>query len=223
MSISTILQRYRRFAFAWIAVSSACLGFYAFMVQPAGKELEHLRQQTESLKLEVDLTLNKTSEPALRRLSESLLRTQEAVQPFLTGPDALTSLHLQIRRWAGDHQLQNFTSHHSSDVARQVLAYAPGLAQSTLEIEFEGSFKNFAVFLNRLERADPALFIDRFSIARPWNLDDENPLNSVSMTITVLTPVDRDVIAPDADRISPVADANVIPMAADLQGRGRSQ
>ena len=74
----------------------------------------------------------------------------------------------------------------SVDKANRALLDIPQcdvVGENQIDVFFEGTFNQFAAFLNSLERHEPVIFVEQFKISRDLRDDTRN---KVTMTLSVL-------------------------------------
>jgi hypothetical protein len=97
-----------------------------------------------------------------------LLRVQQLnsdLRRFVTDSDGSANLTFDISRLANQNNVLSFSIKARDNKG---LFEVPGcslIGENRFDISFAGDFKRFAMFLNALERHEPVVFVDAFSIA----------------------------------------------------------
>ncbi len=92
-----------------------------------------------------------------------------------------------ISQIANDEKVSSFSIKTKDSRELSALPDCSYIAENHIEISFTGHFKQFATFLNALERHRPVLFIDKFMITNS-RLEDAGYRVSLDVTFLVGKP-----------------------------------
>lgn len=156
---------------------------YGLLTYPAQRDLDGLKRRLHLQTQEYQTAIEQTSEEALARLQEELDENGRLLDQFVVASETLTPVHLEIRRIAQELELKDFSSQSRSQATLSEIPGCTRIGEKYIDIEFKGSYTQFAAFLNGLERMKPVLFVDRFAVTRRGQYK-EDP--SISITVAVL-------------------------------------
>ena len=167
----------------WAICFIALLLSYLLVLAPQ----ERLRRMTES-KLADTKRLAQSARDAAEERNKNLLLEQlsnsgDRLQDFVVEQEDAANLTFDIGRISSEVKLNSFSSIFTgSDGTIKTDNYKHIIARQ-ISVNFNSSFNKFAIFLNRLERSRPVIFIDTFSITRSAESDSGH---KVDMKLAVL-------------------------------------
>ncbi len=200
MSKKLSLQpQHKRLGMIWIVAMIGCGIAYGLLTYPAQQELDGLKRRLQRQMQEYEITVEQTSETAKARLQEELDANRALLDQFVVASESLTPVHLEIRRIAQELELKEFSSQSRSQADLSEIPGCTRIGEKYIDIEFKGTYTQFAAFLNDLERMTPVLFVDRFSVARRGQLSEE-PAVSITVAVLVKTPQEGNPTSPSPSR-----------------------
>lgn len=116
------------------------------------------------------------------KLSQQIESLKAKLQNFALDFEDTTNLTLDISRIANEKNLNLFSikTRDSKEIPN-----ASHLYENKVYVSFTGGYRQFATFLNTLERHRPVVFIDKFAISRS-NRDGAGTDKDINMTLAVL-------------------------------------
>jgi len=170
-------------AFLW----AVCfIGFFLFYLVALGPQ-EKLRGQTESKLAETQRLAQAATEAAEEKNKAGLMgqvqQSRQMLGRFVTGEKSADSLTYDIGKIRSDEALEAFNLSPGGSESVVKLDNCEHIYGKHLSVNFTSSFNQFAAFLNALERNEPVIFIDTFSITRSR---EEATGHKVDMTLAVL-------------------------------------
>lgn len=140
--------------------------------------------QLEEKKRAYAQALEAAKPPAVAGLREEVESLEERIRAFVLKPEELADLTFDVGRLADDRRVKSFMVSCGSSRKGAAVAACERLSANSIEARFSGSFRQFATFLNMLERHRPVVFVDKFKIRRSQNEGDGH---KVDMDLVVLS------------------------------------
>ncbi|HEX42851.1 MAG TPA: hypothetical protein ENN81_12445 [Phycisphaerales bacterium] len=177
---------HRKYAAAVAMIWAACLvlGLFAYMlvISPQQKARRRIEQQLAKDKAAFELAVDAAKPENREKMNRQLEQLTARLDDFTVPASEAASLTFDISRLARDHQLQEFSIRGKE--AHEKTAESASLVANRIVVSFNGSFTQFARFLNALERNGPVLFVDTLSIVKP---SDRSGVQRAEMDISALT------------------------------------
>lgn len=167
--INWTLTRFQKTALSVWAGAGVLLiaGFFAVYL-PQHRALGQINQKYIESGKQAQLAQKAAAEDTRKQLEICTRQTAEQLGAFTIPSDQISSLVFDIGRMAGELNLAGFAS--KSIDAQQPLSdkkkAKPLLSEAWLSVEFQGSYQQFANFVNRLERSSPVVFVEKVFVTR---------------------------------------------------------
>lgn len=167
--INWTLTRFQKTALSVWAGAGVLLiaGFFAVYL-PQHRALGQINQKYIESGKQAQLAQKAAAEDTRKQLEIRTRQTAEQLGAFTIPSDQISSLVFDIGRMAGELNLAGFAS--KSIDAQQPLSdkkkAKPLLSEAWLSVEFQGSYQQFANFVNRLERSSPVVFVEKVFVTR---------------------------------------------------------
>ena len=170
-------------AFLW---ATCFIGFLLFYLVVLGPQ-EKLRSLTQRKLAETQRLAQAATEAAQEKnkaaLMERIQQSRQTLDRFVTGQKSTDSLTLDISEIRSDKALGAFSISPGGSESVVKFDNCEHIFGKHLSVNFTSSFNQFAAFLNALERNQPVILIDAFSITRSR---EEAAGHQVDMTLAVL-------------------------------------
>lgn len=149
------------------AVSILLLGAGYFMLYEPRTQLL-VRTENKLSESNETLALAKMAdrEDSQRKQAERLENTQQTIDRFSISQENITALVFEIGEIANELRISEFSSKIRDYSQMQKAGNAGCLQESWLSIECTASFEQLMQFINRLEKHDPVVFVEKLSIQR---------------------------------------------------------
>ncbi|MFC1604100.1 hypothetical protein ACFL5F_03645 [Planctomycetota bacterium] len=136
---------------------------------------ENIRRITES-KLADTKQLAQSAKEAAEEKTKNLMLEQisnsgERLKDFVVEQENAASMTFDIGRIKSEIRLNSFSSNFTGSEGTIKTDNYKHIIARQISVNFNSSFRKFAIFLNRLERNRPFIFIDTFSITRSGESD----------------------------------------------------
>jgi hypothetical protein len=174
-------------ALLWGGASMVLSGTYMFLMLPQQKESELLGKQLMEKRLRYNLSKAADSEQARVQLSEKVNELTEQLDTFAAKVEDLDSLWFSVSRIAGEIGVDGFQVRGRDNESYSLIPNCYNIGVASMEVDFTGSFTKFAKFVNRLERYNPVVFIDGFTIIRPTQ-ENSVPKSKLFLSVFVRVP-----------------------------------
>lgn len=131
------------------------------------------------------------SEKSRRQRKETITTLEKKLTLYVAEEIAIDSLPFDIATIANAANVTDFacTSRSIIDESFIEIQNCGYIGYTLIDLEFKSSFDNFARFINTLERHEPVIFIDLFSMARTRDRPKKS-IAKLSLSIFVQSPQD---------------------------------
>ena len=167
----------------WAVCLILLLLSYLFVLAPQ----EKIRRITERKLTDTKLLAKSAREAALERnknlLLEQLSNSDKRLKDFVIEQENANDLTFEIGRISSEVKLNSFSSNFTGGEGTIKTDNYKHIIARHISVNFNSSFNKFAIFLNTLERNQPFIFIDTFSITRSGESDSGQ---NVDMKLAVL-------------------------------------
>lgn len=171
------------------AVWGPCLmvatAFYGLVLRPQVDYRHRLETDIVQAKEDYARAVEAARPDTQARLTEQVERLRGRVADFLIGLEEAPSLAFEIGDLAYATRLESFGMKPTN--ARASGPQVERLNEKRLQVNFVAGFPRFAAFLNALERHQPAVFVETFTINRPMETDAE-PRVDMGLAVLVEKP-----------------------------------
>lgn len=130
---------------------------------PQHEKLQQLHKQYEESYEQALAAKEATSLETCRRLEEQVLRSTAQVGAFTVNADQVNGLVFEIGRLAGQLNLAGFSSKSVNVQTTEKTPSKQRISEMWLSVDFQGTYQQFARFVNLLERNTPAIFVEKVS------------------------------------------------------------
>ena len=177
----TCIKRYKtyltRAAMIWAVSVVLFLLAYGIVLRPQNNSMKHL-ENTLAEQKQLYATVRKAAQEETKiQLYEEIERLRDQLKGFVIDPEESSDLTFDISQIASRENLTSLSVAYAKKSARRLRSAAGTkseinhLSENHIDIEFTAGFRQFATFVNALERHRPVLFIDEFRITRSTQND----------------------------------------------------
>ena len=171
----------------WAASFVAFLLAYLLVLGPQKDRIKHTENKLTEERQAVDSALRAAQEETKIQLNEQIERLQSRLKDFVIDFEDSANLTFDISQIASDQKVASFSIKTNDSRGLSTIPDCSYICESHIEISFTGGFKQFATFLNALERHRPVLFIDKFMITHA-RLEDAGYRVGLDVTFLVGKP-----------------------------------
>lgn len=184
---------YRKYLATVALIWAGCLILlfllYMLVIVPQQKSKSNTEKQLAETKQKYDQTMRATKDESKTQLREEIERLKGRLQQFAIEPEQSADLTFDISQIANDNQVSSFSIRSKDKAAASKIPNCEYIEEKHIHISFSASFDQFARFLNALERNEPTLFVDSFTITRSEG-DDSG--HEVTMDLAVIVRTEQD-------------------------------
>ncbi|NLH17355.1 MAG: hypothetical protein GX455_12325 [Phycisphaerae bacterium] len=181
-------KRYGIITAVYLAVCIAGMGlFYGLVLSPQNLRRTQLHSDLMDLTEQFDQAQEARTEQSRTRLQERLAAVQKTWQDFVVDPTRASTLAFQIGQMANDLKVAEFSAHRKEAQTQDEMESYKKIEETWLQIAFRGSFESFAQFLNRIERNQPSMFVEEFTLKK-----NQDPTVQPEMEVTLCYFTERD-------------------------------
>ena len=174
-----ITKHLKTLLLTWLGCSVLFLIIYMVVLSPQKKTLSKFDSELDKTKSEYEQILLSASPENREKLTEQLKELRSSVSLFIMRFDDSANLTFDIGRIADTQKVSDLIIKTKAD---QVIPNCSNISENQIFLSFKSGFNQFFTFLNALERHQPVVFINRFSITRPKQVQAGN---EVSMDLAV--------------------------------------
>jgi len=179
--MKSIYQRYfKKLALFWAGSFILLVLVYMLIMAPQKKSKKHLEQQIAQKQQKYNSILKAAQEQTRSKLNAEIQRLRDSLESFVIDSENATNIIFDISQIASEKKVNSFSIKPKENDRKPAIPNCNYITENYIDISFTGSFKQFATFLNALERYQPVIFVDNFTITRS---DQENSAHQVDMSL----------------------------------------
>jgi Tfp pilus assembly protein PilO len=185
MKSNNKFSRYTIVTAAVWAVSAIILGGgYALFYMPQKAELLQVKTQCNESQTALEQAQLAAQEETKTKQQQECERVGQLISSFSTQQDSVTELVFEIGRIANELRLSEFSSKDQKQQNYSTVGKSKLVSEVWLNVDFQATFEQFALFLNRLECHDPVVFVEEVSFQRETQ---DTHGHKVSLQLSFLT------------------------------------
>lgn len=139
---------------------------YLMLFEPRAQLLVRTENKLSESNETLALAKMAAREDSRHKQTEKLELTRQTIDRFSIPQENITALVFEIGEIANELRISEFSSKIRDYSQKQKTGSAGCLQESWLNIECSASFEQLIQFINRLERHDPVVFVEKLSIQR---------------------------------------------------------
>lgn len=153
-----------RLLVAWVLCLAALAGFHFGLVAPRSRAVADCRQRAAERTERFNLLTEAKSPRGQERLREEQEELERRYTDFVFSSEEFSGLDFRIRNLAERNGLRDFSGRHVTTTTKIGATELKRIAQRDLVLSFTGGFPEFLRFLNELERNQPVVLVDQFTV-----------------------------------------------------------
>ena len=204
--INTFIKIYRKYlirtAIAWAACLVLLVLAYMFVLGPhksSRKSIENILAEKKQI---YESAQRAAQEQTKIRLNQEIENLRGKIKDFVLDFEDSANLTFDIGRIANEEQVASFSIKNKNKQGLSEIPDCNSICENHLDISFIAGFNQFATFINALERHQPVLFVNEFTISRSKK-DQTTYQVSLDVAAFVKKQKDREIAnqasAPDVD------------------------
>jgi len=168
--IIALIQMYRKYlmraAIVWAVCVVLFLVAYLILLNPQIKSKMNLQNALTEKKQLYESAQKAADEQTKIRLNEEIEGLRDTLKDFIVDQEDSANLTFDIGRIASKKSLSLFSIKNKEKRGVLEIPDCNSIGENHIDISFIAGFNQFATFVNALERHQPVLFVNEFSIAR---------------------------------------------------------
>jgi Tfp pilus assembly protein PilO len=167
--INNFIKIYRKCligtAIAWAACLVLFVLAYVFILGPQKSNRKRLESTLTEKKQQFEMAQNAAKEQTKIRLNEQIDGLRDTLRKFVLDLEDSANLTFDIGRIANEEKVASFSIKSKDKKGLSEIPDCNNIGESHIDISFIAGFNQFATFVNALERHQPVLFVNEFSIS----------------------------------------------------------
>lgn len=155
----------------WAACLVLLVLIYFLVLGPQNHARKRIEGELDGKKQKYDFAQNATKEETKIRLYKQIEDLHNKLDFFVINFEDSANLSFDISQIASDKKVTSLSVENDSKKTISTISDSNNIFENHISVKFIGGFKQFAGFLNDLERNKPVLFVKGFTI-KPSNQDD---------------------------------------------------
>ncbi|RKY11911.1 MAG: hypothetical protein DRP65_02805 [Planctomycetota bacterium] len=189
-------------ALLWGGALIAFVAIHMFLMLPQRKESALLGEKLMQKQLMYDSSKAAAREQARGILTQKVKALKGELDRFVADVDELDKIWFSISGIADEIGVDTFQSRGIDSESYSLIPNCYDIGTASVEVSFSGSFRKFARFVNQLERYEPVVFIDNFTITRSRK-EDSPPEAKLILSVFVRVPEEDKIKEEGPGAVSP--------------------
>ncbi len=169
-------------AVVWSASAAIFALAYFFIVGPQVGDKEKLMAESAKKQKLYEEALTAAQPESKQKLAEEVRNLENRLGDYVAEFEESANFTFAISRIAAEKQVGSFTVKTNDPAKDSGKNAVKSLQENRVEIAFTSDFRQFATFLNALERNQPVVFVDRFKLLRA---EPSQGANKVDMDLAI--------------------------------------
>jgi Tfp pilus assembly protein PilO len=170
VNINNFIKIYRKYLIRTAIAWSACLVLfvlaYVIILGPQRSNRKRLENTLTEKKQQYEMAQEAAQEQTKIRLNEQIDSLQNTLKDFVLDFEDSANLTFDIGRIANEERVDSFSIKSDDKQSVSEIPDCNSICENHIDISFIAGFNQFATFVNALERHQPVLFVNEFSISR---------------------------------------------------------
>lgn len=173
--IKTFIKIYRKYLITAASVWAACLVLSLlvnmFVLGPQRSSKKRLENKIAEKKQLHESALRADKEETKIQLKEEIEILRNMLKYFVFDSEESINITFDIGQIASEKEVASLSIKSAEGRTVSTITDCNYISESHIDVSFIGGFNQFATFVNALERHQPVLFVNKFTISRS-NQDD---------------------------------------------------
>ncbi len=170
-------------ALTWISCFIVFVFAYLLVFAPQNKIKKRVEKEIAKSKQEYNFASGATQEETKIQLKKEIEQLQNKVKDFMIDFADLANLTFDISRIASEKRISSFSIKNKYSGISEIRD-CKYIGKNEIEITFTASFDQFTAFLSALERHQPVVFVEEFTVSRASSDKNRTSLH-VNMKVSV--------------------------------------
>ena len=150
----------------WASCFVIFLLTYVIIIGPQKKTKKHIDNKLQKTRQDYEFALKAAEDKTKKQLNEQLQSLHSRLNDFVADFEDSANLTFDLSQIAEERKVTSFGSKVKSNRGITAKDDYKFITENKSNITFNGNFKQFATFLNALERNRPVIFVEKFTITK---------------------------------------------------------
>ncbi len=191
--VKAFIKIYKKYLTRTAIVWAACLVLfvlaYVFVLGPQKSNRRRLESTLTEKKQEYEMAQRATQQQTRARLNEQIEGLRNILKDFVVDYEDSANLTFDIGRIANEENVSSFSIKNNDKHGVSEIPDCNSICENHIDISFIAGFNQFATFVNALERHQPVLFVNEFTITRS---NKGQPTYQVSLDVAAFVKKQQD-------------------------------
>ena len=169
-SIKAFIKIYRKYLTRTVIAWAACLVLfilaYVLVLGPQRSSRKKLKSMLTEKKQQYEMAETAAQEQTRARLNEQIEGLRDILKDFVVDFEDSANLTFDIGRIANEEDVSSFSIKNNDKQGVSEIPDCNSICENHIDISFIAGFDQFATFVNALERHQPVLFVNEFTMTR---------------------------------------------------------
>ncbi len=170
VNINNFIKIYKvyliRTAIAWAVCLVLFVLAYMLILGPQRSSRKRLESTLTEKKQQYEMAQIAAQEQTKVRLNEQIEKLRDTIKDFVVDFEDSANLTFDIGRIASEEKVASFSIKNNDKQSVSEIPDCNSICENHIDISFMAGFDQFATFVNALERHQPVLFVNEFTISR---------------------------------------------------------
>jgi len=167
----------------WIGCFILFVLVYVLVLKPQSQLKKGFSKELEEKRRDYTAAHETSQKETGNRLMLEVKQMESELRQFVTDSNGSANLTFDVSRMANENSVLSFSIKVRDNKGVFEIPQCSLIGANRMDVSFVSDFRQFAMFLNSLERHEPVIFVDTFSISKATQGDLGN---KVSMGLSVL-------------------------------------
>jgi Tfp pilus assembly protein PilO len=154
-----------------------------FLLAPQRNSKKELEKELTGKKQLYESAMKMSQQETRAQLNKQMEDLRGELRNFVADSEDSVNLTFDISKIASEKNLTAFSIKSGDSRVIAAMPKCNYIAEDQIDVSFTGGFNEFAVFLNALERHQPVVFVNRFTITRS---EESGSRPQINMDLSVL-------------------------------------
>lgn len=178
------------FVLLWGCSFLILLAVFWFLLVPQKQAMELVGNELAEKKFEYSRAKYASSYDSQVLWNRKLEDLNEHLGQFIADANSLDNLNFAISKIAGDMRVEEFASRGTVGESYSEILNCEYIGRAETTVVFKSSFNKLAALINVLERHQPVIFIEQFSILQTTKGDSKHRVNLI-LSVLVRKPAEE--------------------------------
>lgn len=169
-NVNNFIKIYKQYLIRTGIVWAVCLVLfvlaYMFVLGPKKSNRKRIERTLTETKQQYEMAQKAAEEQTRVRLNEEIENLQDTMKNFVLDFEDSANLTFDIGRIANEKTVASFSIKNKDKQGLSEIPDCNSICENHIDIGFIAGFNQFATFVNALERHQPVLFVNEFTISR---------------------------------------------------------